>query len=159
VTKSEDATEAMVNQLLLDIKGFMIIQQSDRQAKLTLDRMVREAHDDNVNRFMELVRKGRSFSRKGYILVAIGEMILSALLIIGGLVLFAPAVAGLDVPAAVYSYFVHLLAYINGGGPFFLVTKILEFVFAILLLLAAVLTLRQASFALKEAGLTIEPSG
>ncbi|MDG6934320.1 MAG: hypothetical protein JRN68_06440 [Nitrososphaerota archaeon] len=159
MTKSDDVTETMVNQLLLDIKGFMIMQQSDSQAKLVLDRMVREAHDENVNRFIELVRKGRSFSRRGYVLIAVGEMILSALLIIGGLVLFAPAVAGLDVPAAVYDYFVHVLAYINGGGPLFLLTKVLEFVFAVVLLLSAVLTLRQASLAMKEAGLTIEPSG
>jgi hypothetical protein len=148
----------MVNQVLLDIRALAILEQSDMALKGILDRLVLNSRDEEVNRFLRLLRKERSFSRRSYVFVALGELILSSLLVIGGLVLLAPAVAGINVPSELYTYFSGVILYLTTTGPFFPMLRIMEFALAIILLLSAVYTLRQAASSVRDAGLMLEPS-
>lgn len=155
----DNASERLANQILLDIKAFMIVQESDMKAKHTIDRLILESHDEYVNRFVGLISKKRSISRGGHVLAAIGELLLSSFLIIGGIVLLAPSIVGLNTPEQLYNYLIQILAYLTSNGPLFPLARIMGFAIAALLLLAAVFTLRLAASSIEEAGLMVQPGG
>lgn len=157
--KTEDTvSERLANQLLLDIKAFMMVQESDIEAKHKINRMILESHDEHINRFVKLLSRQPIVGRGSYILTAIGEMLLASFLIISGFVILAPSIAGINSSSQLYDYFSGLLLYLTSGGPFFPLTKIIGFVIAALLLLAAVFSLRLASLSLKEAEMMVQPA-
>src|SRR5579875_3739031 len=125
----------------------MIVQESDMKAKHTIDRLILESHDEYVNRFVGLLSKKRSISRRGHVLAAVGELLLSS------------SIVGLNTPEQLYNYFIQILAYLTSNGPLFPFARIMGFAIAALLLLAAVFTLRLAASSIEEAGLMVQPGG
>lgn len=152
---SEDPSEKIANQILLDIKAFMIIQESEVKAKHTIQRLILEAHDEYVNRFLRLAGGEKKSSKTSHIIVAVGELILSSFLILGGLVLLAPFIANLSTPSQLYGYLSQVLLYLTSNGPLFPSARIIGFSLAALLLVSAMYTLRMASSSIKEAGLLV----
>ncbi|MEM3637650.1 MAG: hypothetical protein QXX17_01320 [Conexivisphaerales archaeon] len=157
--KMDDASERLAGQILLDIKAFMIIQESDIKARQLIDRLILESHDEYINRFLRLFSRERSIRRGALVLAAIGELLLSSFLILGGFVLLAPAIAGFTTPNQLYNYFVQILTYLTSNGPLFPFARIIGFAIAALLLLAAVFTLRLAATSLSESGLMVQAGG
>ncbi|MEM3186181.1 MAG: hypothetical protein QXQ39_05820 [Conexivisphaerales archaeon] len=159
MAKSSDAIEKLLKQVIVDIKGVMLLHESDTTMKEALNRIVSESHDEDVRHFFKLI--GEEYREKvagSFVLIAIGEMVISSILIIAGLALLAPIITGLNNINQLYQYFTKLLYYLFMNTQYFPLLKLLDFILAALLLLSAVYTLRYAALSLARAGIEIKSS-
>jgi hypothetical protein len=140
------------DQLILDIKGFVLLSQSKQNLRKTVEEKFLASHDEDVNKFLNVIRSSRGASELGYFLMALGELILAAFLLIGGLASVAPALLGLSSASAIADYFQGIISAISSSGLSNPEVAFLDFAFAVGLLLAGFYCLKVASGNLKEAG-------
>jgi hypothetical protein len=149
-----DTVDSILDEIVLDIKGLMLLNPSDDQLGPAVRSTVVNSSDPEVARFIALVqKKGKNASEGGYFLMAIAEIILASVLFIGGLALISPTFLGLGSPAE-FSVFVKALAdAISNETISNPLIPALEFILALALLIGAFFTLRAASDSLKETGI------
>ncbi|MDG6928984.1 MAG: hypothetical protein JRN39_02965 [Nitrososphaerota archaeon] len=157
---TDDPVERMLRQVALDIKGAMLLGASDEATKRALEKVVNDSHDEHVQHFFALVREGKGAGgRASALAMALGEIVLASVLIIGGLILLTPLVAGISQPEQLYTYLVQALLAPIVTTPLFPFVRAIEFGLAIVLMLAAMYTLRQAGASFRKAELVIEAGG
>jgi hypothetical protein len=155
-SEEEQRTLAQIDQLILDVKAISLLHQSDAYLREALMTAFAGSPDEDVHRFLRLIEPGRTPSRRGQLLIALGELVFSSLLIFAGLIALVPSLAGLSTPKQMLAYVLSSVlasADIVFLSPFL---SVIEFGFAIILLLSAFYLLRQASQNLKAAGFTLE---
>ncbi len=152
---SSDTVDSIVEELLLDVKGLMLLNPSDEPLSEVLDSTFVDSNDPDVMRFVSLLqKKEKRSSEGGYFLIAIGEIILAGLLFISGVALISPTILGLGSPAKFLAYFNSISSAISLQALSNPIVPALEFIIALSLLLAAFFTLRMAAESLKETGIS-----
>jgi hypothetical protein len=154
-SEDEQRTSVLINQLVLDVKAISLLHQSDPYLGEALRAAFSESPDEDVRRFFGLIQVGRRPTRAGYLVMAVGELVFASLLVFVGLISLAPSLLGLSSPRQLVDYIVgySLAPVASVLAPFL---SLIEFSFALLLLLSAFYTLRQASKNLKGAGFTLK---
>lgn len=152
--------DALIDKLILDIKTFVLLSESHEVLSQAISEKILGSHDEDVNRFISLIQP--RVKRRGGIgsfLIAIGELVLAALLSIVGLSLMAPAIMGFQSPSQLLSYFRDLTSSISESSLSNPVIPFLDFLFSLVLLLGAFYILRRASVDMKDADLISEQKG
>ena len=150
--------------LVLDIKAFMLLSESEDYTRRLVKESLLDSHDEDVQKFVTIVgqdRIARPPHQRGNILISLGELILSSFLFVAGLAVLAPSVIGISSPQQLLDYFASVFSESSTSiqslsepliGP-------LVFLLAILLLVGAFYTLRVASSSLKQASTDATPEG
>ncbi len=158
MSADEKAQDEVVSRLLLDIRALALLHESDEELRPLVERSFLESQDDYVRRFVGMLQRGQKSEGGGSFPMAVGQVVLASFLTIIGLAAFVPIMAGLDTPQQWFSYVSNSLASSFASGPLYEGAPILDFAFALLLLLGAFYTLRQASKNLKRTTLAPQTS-
>jgi hypothetical protein len=150
--------EELVSKIVLDVKALTLLSGSDDHLRGLLRRDILDSRDEGVKRFVGLLQTGGESNRGGALFMAIGEMVLAALLAIMGIVAFVPSLIGVTTPQSLVNYLSGFVTESLGSSSVFSVVVVLEFGFAVLLMLGSLYTLREAAYDLKQAGLVIDAS-
>ena len=101
-------------------------------------------------RFADLLQPKRRAGARGLLLISMGEIVLASFLTILGLAAFVPSLAGLVTPHQFLDYFSRVMAPSLNSGPLYAGAAVLDFVFASLIMVCALYTLRQASHNIRD---------
>lgn len=156
---NQSPKDELVSRLLLDVKALALLNLSDNSFRETLRVSLLGSHDEQVRRFVDMVQTRKRTKGIGSLAIAIGELVLAAFLTVAGMITFAPAMMGIDTPQKLVLYFSETLSAPLSSLFFTPALPFIEFGISVVLVLGAFYTLRQASVELREAGMTIEPSG
>jgi hypothetical protein len=149
------AGEEIVGRLRLDVRALTLLYESDAELRPVVERAFTESQDRYVMRFVELLqRRKKEEAEGGNVPLAIGEIVLAAVLTILGLAAFVPSMAGLSTPQEWLGYLSKLVG--PSTSPVYEAAPLIDFLFSALLLLGAFYSLRRAAKVLKEAGLVTE---
>lgn len=150
-SRAADTADSIVDELVLDIKGLMLLNPTDESLEAVLRNSLVNSTDPEVSRFMSLVqKKDKRSSEGGYFLMAVAEIILASILFIAGLALISPTILGLGSPAQFSNFVTTIAETVSRQTLTNPVVPPLEFILALSLLLGAFFTLRAASESLKE---------
>ncbi len=146
-----DTIDSIVDELVLDIKGLMLLNPSDEPVTEAIKSSLVNSGDPEVLRFISLVqKKDKKASEGGYFLIAVAEIILASILFIGGLALISPTILGLGSPVLFANFMTSIANAIADQSLTNPLVPALEFILALSLLLGAFFTLRAASESLKD---------
>lgn len=149
------AGEEIVGRLKLDVRALTLLYESDSDLRPVMERAFTESQDRYVMRFVDLLQHRKKEEKEGgNVPMAIGEIVLAAVLTILGLAAFVPALAGLSSPQEWLEYLSRVAG--PATSPVYEGAPLIDFLFSALLLLGAFYSLRKASRVLKEAGLVPE---
>lgn len=146
-----------MDKLVLEIKAVSLIGGSEAQLKSMLQDKVTGSHDEAVKRFVKAVQFAQPAKTGRLVAIAVGELVMAAILVVAGVVALVPSVAGVDTFSALVQY---LLGGISGSletSPLSAYLSFIEFLVGLVLVLSAFYTLREAASKLKEAGLAVKP--
>ncbi|MHB1867741.1 MAG: hypothetical protein ACYCPP_02205 [Nitrososphaerales archaeon] len=155
MSKKDDKSDEIVDKLILDIKALVLLSENDAQLSRTVQENIVGSHDEQVSRFMSSIQPtGNTGSRGGQFMAALGELVLACFLTIAGLSLLAPSLMGIQSPVRLLSYFTEIVSGISANSLSNPLIPVLDFLFALMLLLGSFYLLRHASVDLKHAGLS-----
>ena len=155
MSKKNVQSDEIVNKLILDIKALVLLSENDAQLSRAVQENIVGSHDEQVSRFMSSIQPtGNTGSRGGQFLAALGELVLACFLTIAGLSLLAPSLMGIQSPVQLLSYFTEIVSGISANSLSNPLIPVLDFLFALMLLLGSFYLLRHASVDLKHAGLS-----
>ncbi|MHB8565545.1 MAG: hypothetical protein ACYC7D_04335 [Nitrososphaerales archaeon] len=147
---SANINAKLVDQLVLDIKSLVLLNPSEDSLKKLVDDRIASSHDDHILRFLSLIQPKKHVNVRGSVLAAMSEMILAAFFVVVGLAILAPSITGLTSPAQLLNYFSQIAsswsAQSLASNP---VVPIVEFVFALVLVLGGFYNLRMAATSLQ----------
>ena len=156
MSTSDERREGLLDRLILDIKALVLLQGSTGELEQNLQRKLLDSHDEEVRRFVGSLQVRRKPEAGRLLVIAVGELILSSLLVLVGTLTLIPTMVGITSPEDLLNYFVGQFYGSLGGSPFSQYTGLIEFVAGALMILAAFYTLRQAALSLKEARLGVK---
>lgn len=149
--------DAAADKLILDIKTFVLLTENPQILLKTVHEKILGSHDEDVKKFMSLIQPyTKHQNRTGSFLIAIGELVLAAVLSIIGLSLMAPAIMGFQSPSQLLSYLRDLTSSISANSLSNPIIPFFDFLFSLVLLLGAFYVLRRASIDLKDVDLLTE---
>ncbi len=151
VDKPKSVTDA-ADQLVLEIKAMVLLSDSQQTLRKVVQDKVMSSHDEDITRFLGVIQDKHKTSQLGYFAMALGELILAAFLLIAGLATVVPSLLGVNSPTQLANYFGGIISAISSSGLSNSTLALLNFVFAIALLLAGFYSLKVASSNLKEVG-------
>ena len=155
MSKKNVQSDEIVNKLILDIKALVLLSENDAQLSRAVQENIVGSHDEQVSRFMSSIQPtGNTGSRGGQFMAALGELVLACFLTIAGLSLLAPSLMGIQSPVQLLSYFTEIVSGISANSLSNPLIPVLDFLFALMLLLGSFYLLRHASVDLKRAGLS-----
>lgn len=134
-----------IDRLVIDIR---VLGDQQGWGPATAERLrerLLASHDHHIKRFLSSLERHRPVGPWGQVLVGAGELLLGAFLTIAGLVLVVPAILGFTSRGEIALYFSDLALGLASPGLSDPLIVALGFTFALVLLLAALYTLRQAS--------------
>ena len=147
--------DEILNKLILDIKALVLLSENDDQLSSTVQENIVGSHDEQVSKFISSIKPvGNTGNLRGYFLTALGELVLASFLTVVGLSLLAPSLMGIQSPNQLLSYFSEIVNGISSNSLSNPLIPVLDFLFALLLLLGSFYLLRHASVDLKHAGLS-----
>ena len=145
----------VIDRLMLDIKALVLLSENDAALTRTVQQNIMGSHDEQVGKFVSLIKpSSRVESVRGLFLSAMGELLLAAFLAIVGLSLMAPSLMGIKSPDQLLSYFTQVVNGISAESLSNPLIPVLDFLFALMLLLGSFYLLRHASISLKQAKLS-----
>ena len=146
----EPGSDQLVNQLILSIKGLMILNESDEAVARILDSSLENSHDEELERFLNIVQSRKTNSTAQSILMGLGQLVLASVLVISGLVILAPSVMGLTSPQQLLKYLDGVTSLLSVNALSNPAIPIVELLLSLSLLLSAFYTLRVAATNLKQ---------
>jgi hypothetical protein len=141
----DDALSSVINTLELDIKA--VIQVSDQRTEISradVMRKLENSNSDEVREFLKLVRDDHGGSDIGILFITVGEFLLSAFLLILGILFVIPTFEGRGLTAYMLNYYGHVLNDLTQGGTLISLGILVNFLVAVILLLAAFYALKTA---------------
>lgn len=154
--KSEkSSSDILIDKLALDIKGVMLLLREDERVSESLHTKIIESHDEDMREFTKIIRRKRIVGTKRLFFMATGEIILCSLLVIVGISLISPSLLGFLTPSDLLRYFESVNTSLESLGLYLGLVILIDFVLAMMLLLSAFYSLREAAGHLKEAGLAV----
>lgn len=143
-----------LNQIILDIKALVLLKRSDEQFRSMIEKKLVNSHDEDVRVFVSAL--GRGPRSHGSVASAVSEMMLSALLLVSGLLVLAPLLVGASTPQVFSSYLAEVAALSSKHVSLFPAIAIALFLFSLILIIGSAVLLRRAAHELKESGYTLE---
>jgi len=144
-----------MDEVILGIKGLMLLKQSDIQIQTLLHERLINSHDEEIKGFLGLLTNPPSKRGRGSLGTAVGEMLLAAVLILAGVATIAPVVIGLNTPQALIQYIGQLTVTVVSQQGLYFVVELVDLILSIALLTAAFYALRRAAQDLKDAGVSV----
>lgn len=153
--KEPGQKDDILNRLILDVKALVLLSENDDALLKAAQEGVINSHDEQVVKFMSMIQPAKKIenSREKFI-TALGQLILASFLTILGLSLLAPSLMGLKSPEQLKTYFIEVVSGISSSSLSNPLIPVLDFIFALLLLLGSFYLLRHASSDLKDANLS-----
>src|SRR5579875_971241 len=139
----------IVDRLILDVKALVLLSRSEAKLRSLVSEKFIGAADDDVRGFIQLLVSEGSSNRPGALRM-LGELLLSAMFIVAGIVVLAPIVSG--GPSSLSGYF-------DGAGATGFLGAVISHIYAPiavilgLLLVGALYTLRDAAEEARRRGL------
>ncbi len=156
MSTSDEKIEELLHRIILDVKAFVLLQGSEVELKKTLHEELVDSHDEAVRKFVDSLQSRHKPETGKLLIIAVGELILSSLLVLAGTLSLIPVMVGITTPQGLIDYFSGQFYTTLGNSPFSQYTGLIEFAAGGLLILSAFYTLRQAALSLKEVGLAIK---
>ena len=150
--------DEIANRLLLDIKALVLLSRNESELATLLGDRILGSHDEQVVKFISMLRPKQQESRLGSFLIGIGELVFASILSVAGISLMAPSLLGLQSPHQLLDYFRQLTLNLSDATFSNPILPALVFLLALSLLLSAFYLLRGASSDLKNAGIIAETS-
>lgn len=147
----------MLDRLLLEAKGISLLLGSDAELKAALDRKLIESHDESLKRFVNAMQTKKPSGTGRLLVIAMGELVMASLLVVGGTVVLIPSVAGVSSYASLVQYLTDRVSGVLGSSPLSPYLSPIEFGLGVVLMLTAFFSLREAAHNLKQAGLSVRP--
>ncbi|WP_393972008.1 hypothetical protein OXIME_000609 [Oxyplasma meridianum] len=151
----EEPLDPLMERLFLDIKSIMILGRNDAKVQNDMRRRIFDSYDDDITNFRQMIQKGKAIEFRNLFLIALGEIVFSALLLLIGLNLLVPSIFSVADPSRILYYLRNFSVTYSNTTEFFGIVIIVDFFISILMLISAFYLLRQASGNLKEAGLLV----
>lgn len=152
----KDSFDGLVNQAFLDVKAMMILSSTVQDPDTLIKKKFIESPDEDIRNFRMMLSESTPTRQNVVFVMGIGEMILAVFLSIFGLIFSIPAVLGYDSVTTVGNYFQGVQNALYQLSSSYPITAFLDFVVAVLLLVAAFFSLKQAAYELKRVGLRIQ---
>lgn len=140
-----DTLSPIINTLELDIKA--VIQMSDQKTEISradVMRRLENSNTDEVREFLKLVKDSNKGSDLGILFITAGEFLLSAFLLILGILFVIPTFEGRGLTSYMLNYYGHVLNTLTQGGALISLGILVNFIVAIVLILAALYSLKTA---------------
>jgi hypothetical protein len=141
-----------VEKLALDMKAVGLLYPSDADLRTVLASEVLDPRDQQVMRVVSSLGAGKPKRGLATIIVALGELILTSFLMVGGVASIAGLFLGGTNPDMIIRYFGTAIGSDLASGPLYQLLPVLEVLLSVLLLVSSLYLLRRASLTLKEAG-------
>jgi len=145
----------MVDRLLLEAKGISLLLGSEVELKAALEKKLIESHDESVRRFVRAMQTKKPAETGRLLAIALGELVMAALLVVAGTVVLIPTVAGVNSFAGLMQYFTDRTSSVLGSSPLSPYLSFIEFGVGVVLMLSAFFSLREAALNLRQAGLSV----
>ena len=145
--------EELANKLVLDIKALVLLSGNEPDIQHVLNQRILGSHDEQVVKFVSMLRPKKQESRKGSFFIALGELVLASFLSVIGISLMAPSLLGLQSPQHLLDYFKQLTLNLSASVFSNPLLPFLDFLLSLALLLGAFYLLRRASIDLRDAGM------
>ncbi len=158
MSTTERKSDEVLDRLVLDIKAFVLLQDSERSLRAKVQERLVDSHDEQVKQFVDSMRTGRRSGVGQLVIVGIGELVLASILVLAGTVTLIPTMLGFSTPQDLISYFSSQILSPLANSPVSQYASAIEFLVGAFLLLAAFYTLRQAAVSFKGVGLSVKPS-
>ncbi|MGC8505460.1 MAG: hypothetical protein ACP5NK_01960 [Thermoplasmata archaeon] len=152
----KDSFDNLVNQAVLDIKAMMILSSTVQDPASVIKKKFIESPDEDIRNFRVMLSESIPTRQNVVFVMGIGEMLLAVFLSVFGLIFSIPAVLGYHSMSTAGSYFQGIQDGLYQLSSSYPITVFLDFVIAVLLLVAAFFSLKQAAYELKRVGLRIQ---
>jgi hypothetical protein len=129
-------SEEDLDKLVLDIKGFVLLQESEEDLSAKVKQGLVDSVDVQVAQFVNAVRSGGEKGTRELTVIGLGELLLASIFVIAGTLILVPAMEGLN--AELESQFSFSLPVSKFYAP-------IEFLIALFLMVSAFYTLRKAA--------------
>jgi hypothetical protein len=147
----KDSFEDVLSQAVLSIKALMLLSHGVQDAEDRMRRKITLSSDDDLRAFGRTVSVENVRKPGKLVAMGLGELIVSAFLIVAGAILaLPPFVTGGSGGIQTFLSSVGSTVSYSGSGP---LSSLIDFILSIILLLAAFYSLREAGQAFSEAGI------
>jgi hypothetical protein len=156
LTSDEAKTEDLLDRLVLEIKAMALLYQSEEELRGRIEEKIIGSHDENVRRFVTALQSHGPEESRGRLALALGELLTAAILVVAGVAVLVPTVAGVDTLSSLVQYFAERTSGTLGTSPLSPYLSFMEFAVGAVLLLSAFFALREAALNLRRAGLAVK---
>lgn len=154
---ASESAEEIIDHIVLEVKMLAGLEGWGEATTGRLRERLLASHDEDIKRFLSSLEGYRPARPWGQTFMGVGELVLGALLTVGGLLLIVPTILGFSSRGEIARYLSDLALGLSAPGISDPLVVGLGFAFALFLILAALYTLRQAARSLKDSGL-VPPS-
>lgn len=133
-----------------------LLYQSEEELRDRIKEKIIESDDENVKRFVRTLQSAGPAESRGRLALALGELLTAAILVIAGVVVLVPTVAGVGTLSSLVQYFAERTSGTVGTSPLSPYLTFMEFVVGAVLLLSSFFALREAALNLRRAGLAVK---
>lgn len=148
-----DPVDNSINSIVLDIKALMLLATDSQSLDSKITKNFTESHDDSVREFVRKLAPTQREKPLPHVVTAIGELVLTAFLLLLGLSIVAPVLVGGTGPAYLIHYFGSAEAATAGNPAGDGLVIALNLLLSVLLLFSAVYSLRRAASNLRSSDL------
>jgi len=154
---NETGKDDLVDKLVLDIKATSLLYGSESELREDLQSKIAGSQDQSVQEFVKALQLEKPTHGGKLLGIAIGELVMAAILVVAGAVVLFPSAIGLNTVGSLTQYYASRVTGALGGSPLSPYVSFAEFAVGVLLVLSAFFTLREAASNLKEAGFSVRP--
>ncbi|MCL6014698.1 MAG: hypothetical protein M1323_03615 [Candidatus Thermoplasmatota archaeon] len=143
--KKEELLSPLIDSLEVSIKGLMIL--SDKEADISRADVIRKLENSNeeeVREFLNLIKEERKGSDINILFATLGEFLLSSFLFVMGILFVIPTFFGGNASGYLLNYYGNALHSISETTGLTSLTIVINFLVAVVLLLASFSTLKTA---------------
>jgi hypothetical protein len=151
----DEANQDLLDRLILEIKAVSLLYGNEAELRETLEGKITKSHDESVRKFVDALQNRKAPHSGRLLAIAMGELLLASLLVVGGTVVLVPTVVGVNSLAGLVQYLGERASEGAAGSLLTPYLSFAEFVVGVVLVLSAFFALREAASNLKEAGLTV----
>lgn len=156
---NEDQVEDLLDRLILQLKAFSLLFPSEAELREKLEARILESDDESIRRFVRALHTKERVQTGRLVAIALGELLLASILVIGGTLILVPSVVGVNSIDGLLRFFAERVSGSTAGSILTPYLSFVEYAIGVVLVLAAFFSLREAASNLKHAGVSIESGG
>jgi hypothetical protein len=105
LTSEEARDEDLLDRLILEIKAIALLSGNESELRERLEGKIMESHDENIRKFVKALQNKRPAGTGKLLAIALGELLMASLLVVGGAIVLFPTVVGVNTLAGLVQYF------------------------------------------------------